>query len=47
MGGSRACVPDDRGEQATRRENGEESRREFVYVGVTPPAIKQERGKEG
>ena len=39
-------MPNDRTEQASGRENGEEGRRKFVYVGVTPPAGKEERNEE-
>lgn len=46
MGGSGACVPDGGGEQAKSGENGEEGRGKFVDVGVTPPAVKEERNEE-
>lgn len=46
MGGPGARVPDDGAEQANRGENGEEGRGKFVYVGVAPPAVKEERNEE-
>lgn len=46
MCGTGARVPDDRRKQATGGDNGEESGRKFVYVGVAPPAAKEERNEE-
>jgi len=46
MGGPSTRVHNDRREQGSGRENGEEGCRKFVYVGVTPPAGKEERDEE-
>lgn len=46
MSGSSTRVPDDRREQASGCKDGEKGRGKFVYVGVTPPAVKEERDEE-